>query len=346
MKQYRFARSLEFGTLFEHFFLSAVVTIILIRIWLHLTGYPQLGGDELHIAHMLWGGLLLVLSLLGSLLFLNNDLKNVWAVVGGAGFGAFLDEVGKFVTKDNNYFYQPTFAIMYAIFVGLYVLFRSVWHKRSFSPEEYLLNSIEGLKKFVTETLHTTEIEEMRHYLSLSDIRNPVAEFVQSSLEKITGKDPRRRGVYQRLRLSFPKLYKWLARKKWFLWGIVVLLLVRAGVSLVEGGTLVVHFLQMPFGELLTQLTQLRGVLPFLNMLALLVQAGLTIAGATVIWRSRLKAYRLFRSAILVSLLFLQVFHFYDDPIMAFSTTIRDILLLLVMEYLIAQEDLRNAKHS
>lgn len=41
----------------EIWLVSAAVAILGIRGYLHLTGYPQVGGDTLHIAHMLWGGL-------------------------------------------------------------------------------------------------------------------------------------------------------------------------------------------------------------------------------------------------------------------------------------------------
>ncbi|HEX2097719.1 MAG TPA: hypothetical protein VHF46_01505, partial [Rubrobacteraceae bacterium] len=37
-------------------------SVILIRLFLELTGYPQVGGSELHIAHALWGPLLLFVA--------------------------------------------------------------------------------------------------------------------------------------------------------------------------------------------------------------------------------------------------------------------------------------------
>ncbi len=37
-------------------------TVIATRVYLELTGYPQLGNSVLHIAHALWGGLLLIIA--------------------------------------------------------------------------------------------------------------------------------------------------------------------------------------------------------------------------------------------------------------------------------------------
>src|SRR4051812_42537166 len=42
---------------------SAVATVLLVRGFLAAAGYPQIGGGGLHIAHVLWGGLLMVLGL-------------------------------------------------------------------------------------------------------------------------------------------------------------------------------------------------------------------------------------------------------------------------------------------
>lgn len=107
------------------FVVSSALTIVGIRLFLELTGYPQLGSDGLHIAHMLWGGLLLTVALLFMLLS-DKPHKFSVAIVGGIGFGFFIDEVGKFVTSDNNYFYQPTALLIYTTLLLIWFVSRLI----------------------------------------------------------------------------------------------------------------------------------------------------------------------------------------------------------------------------
>src|SRR6266550_2141930 len=94
----------------------AVLTILIVRTQLYLTNYPQLGGHGLHIAHLLWGGLLMLIALLVLLAFIGRHIQSSAALLGGIGFGTFIDELGKFITSDNNYFFQPAIPLIYIIF--------------------------------------------------------------------------------------------------------------------------------------------------------------------------------------------------------------------------------------
>ncbi|HKY73917.1 MAG TPA: hypothetical protein VJ246_01235 [Patescibacteria group bacterium] len=112
-----------------HFSIAAVVMVMATRAYLHLFNYPQLGTGGLHIAHVLWGGLFLTAAVLIALLVSGRAAGYLTALLGGMGFGLFIDEIGKFITKDNNYFYQPTAVIVYLAFLGLFFLLRRVHAK-------------------------------------------------------------------------------------------------------------------------------------------------------------------------------------------------------------------------
>ncbi|TMG11601.1 MAG: hypothetical protein E6I06_03940, partial [Chloroflexi bacterium] len=49
--------------LVDAFLIAAVLTVLALRVYLAAAHYPQLGGNGLHIAHVLWGGLLMVVAL-------------------------------------------------------------------------------------------------------------------------------------------------------------------------------------------------------------------------------------------------------------------------------------------
>jgi|GEM_PF-1113194 len=116
--------------LLDTYVVSTVLTIVGIRLFLEFTGYPQIGGNGLHVAHMLWGGLAMaVASLL--LLLIEKPNKSLIAVVAGVGFGFFIDEVGKFVTSDNNYFFKPTAFLIYISIIAVWLIARVIIVRQS-----------------------------------------------------------------------------------------------------------------------------------------------------------------------------------------------------------------------
>lgn len=99
------------------------VSVAVTRWFLDATGYPKVGGGGLHIAHMLWGGLLLVVAATLPLVFVGRRVLLLSALAGGIGVGLFIDEVGKFITESNDYFFAPAAPLIYSAIL----LLAAVW---------------------------------------------------------------------------------------------------------------------------------------------------------------------------------------------------------------------------
>src|ERR1700730_18823018 len=152
-----FIRNFAAADLLELFMVAAVSAVLLIRFGLGLTGYPQLGGAGLHVAHLLWGGVLMVVALFLLLVYLGQRVMRLAAIVGGLGFGVFLDELGKFITSDNNYFYKHTIALIYLVFIALFLVLRAVQRQRAWSDETYLINALVMVQEAALHALDTVE---------------------------------------------------------------------------------------------------------------------------------------------------------------------------------------------
>src|SRR5262249_43476789 len=150
-------RAYDIGPLLDTVIICAAGTILAIRSELWLTHYPQLGGHGLHIAHLLWGGLGMLISIVLLVSFLNPVVRRVGAVLGGIGLGFFVDELGKFVTSDNNYFFKPTAAMIYIFFIGFYIVSRALQVTRFRSEREYLVNAVELAKEAASGDLDEDE---------------------------------------------------------------------------------------------------------------------------------------------------------------------------------------------
>ena len=111
-----------------------VVSVVGIRWFLQATGYPQVGGGELHVAHMLWGGLLLMGAAVLTLVVAAGWALTVSALAAGAGTGLFIDEIGKFITASNDYFYPLAAPLIYGVLLAVVLLFLLVRHRPDGAP--------------------------------------------------------------------------------------------------------------------------------------------------------------------------------------------------------------------
>jgi len=320
---------LDFSRLVELFLISAIVCVLGIRALLSLTGYPQIGSGGLHVAHVLFGGIGMAAALVLMMSSLTAPAIHLAAVIGGLGFGAFIDEIGKFVTSDNNYFYRPAVAVMYMIFVAIYIAARSIERRSRPSKAAYLANVLELTKEAVVGNLDEGEARRAREYLLRCDQTSPLVAPLGAILERIGTAPLHAPGALATNRNRIRSLYLGIVRRHWFTTLIVAVFVVTGLVAFVQGiivlGGAGRHELSfVGWGELVSDLSV----------------GALVVLGLVRIRRSRLAAYRMFARAVLVSIFLAQPFAFYRIQFWAIAGLAAAILFWGIFQYMIGEEEL------
>lgn len=154
---------------------SFAMTVIVVRVFLQLTGYPQVGDSTFHIAHLLWGGLLLFAALVIMLVWANHWVLWAASLSGGIGVGLFIDEVGKFITQDNDYFFPLAFPIIYAFLLICVWLYLRVRRTRAEDARSLLYHALEDLKQVLDHDLDPFERRQLVNNLNaaMTKTQNP-----------------------------------------------------------------------------------------------------------------------------------------------------------------------------
>jgi hypothetical protein len=308
---------MEFGSLHETLLITGVATILVIRTQLWLTNYPQLGGAGLHIAHLLWGGLFMLLSIGLLLTFLGRGIRRAAAIVGGVGFGFFIDELGKFITEDNNYFYKPAAALIYLIFIGLFALTRMLQRRERLAAPDEVANAVDLLGEAARGTLDEGERRRALALLDRADPADPLVEPLRSVLEQAPVCPTRAPGpvalAVSRVRSAIARLTAWPGFPTALTWvfGIWALLSVIGVFELVlsigiDLGGAHPGYIRDSLGDL-----------AFVNIASLASSLCSAVFVALGIDRLRRKdhaaAYRWLERALLVNILVTQVFAFVES---------------------------------
>jgi hypothetical protein len=346
MKDSRFwLRDFEAGRQLDLMLVSAVAAVLLIRFYLAATGYPKVGGDALHIAHMLWGGLLMLAGLVILLSFMGRGPQQWGAVLGGLGFGTFIDELGKFITHDNDYFYQPTVALIYALMVLIYLGVRTLHRENLATRQEYLGNAVQEVLEIVRGDLDGQEQARALRYLQQADDGEPLVRSLTAILDEAELVPERPQSRFARLWQSSLDTYRRLATSRWFVRGLVLFFVLR---FLLDLGRVVAlapflptvgqRWLQVPLVSPLPVDTALYGVVEWLQLGSSLLAGVFVAAGIAVIHRDRLLGLRRFQQSVLISFLLTQVFVFYAVQWAGLVGLVFNGLVFLALRFMIERE--------
>jgi hypothetical protein len=282
----------------------------------------------LHIAHLLWGGGLMLAALLILLSYLGHRIRRTAAVIGGVGFGLFIDELGKFITSDNDYFYRPAIAVIYVIFVLLFIWWRSLDRHRTWTEQTYLANALMLLQDTALHDLDRTEKYHLMEWLRRSGAAG------QSLLGDI---EPRLATINADVTASrlapamqvLRRRIKAIVRSRWSSRIAIAILLIRLLAANAASLALVYSPATTGPGESVD--------LPLL--LAAATSGALsTIGVGYLLMRSRVHALRWFKRSILASIFLTDLFTFYFQQLGAIGDLGIDLILLAIFEALIRAE--------
>lgn len=319
-------RRSDASALFESFLIAAVASFLAIRFLLEITGYPQLGGNGLHIAHMLWGGLLMLVALMLLLAYLDRWIHGMAAVIGGFGFGAFIDEIGKFLTADNNYFFRPAVALIYIVFVLLYLLGRVLAGRQRLSPTEAVANAMDELEGTLGRAIEPEDRARIERLLDAADGRTQLVRELGRYLDGLPStadiESPREQ-VQRRLAAG----YRHLVDNDWFERAVVLVVIGYAIGAIVSIFTVVVATGQRE--------TEIVAVAQPVSSVA---GALLVLRGVVSLPRSRVAAYVWFTRGLLVWMLISQVFVFYSSQLAGLLGLAIDLVAYAALRFALSHE--------
>lgn len=319
----------------DGFLVSAIATVLLTRLFLFVTGYPQIGGGGLHIAHIMLGGLLMLASLVLLTTLLGDRPRATATIIGGIGFGLFIDELGKFITRDNNYFFKPTALLIYGIFLALYFIFRQIIRRRSQGQRAHQANLLELLQEGLLFGYTPQEKISLDHLLDKLD-KSPLSQQLIAVAaivrQQARNDEP---SIYRRLTSFISKKYLKLVAWRFFIPLLYGIFLVQGVVSLY---TLADFIADLSGNRLATDL----GNEAFRAQLGQLsggfIYGVIVLIGLARFRSSRLKAYNTFKNALLINIFVTQFFAFYRSQFWAAAGLLLSLVLLWIVNYLIRLE--------
>jgi hypothetical protein len=331
LRGWRPARADNAANLLDTFILSAVTTILVVRIFLALTGYPQLGNQGLHIAHVLWGGLFLTLAVLLLQSLVRRPSRHLAALLGGVGFGLFIDEVGKFVTEDVNYFFRPAYSIIYVMIVVIYLGARMLLTRRPLTPAESLANALDYVKEAAADNLDAGERARALALLGKADPSSPITVAVRDVLVRTAAQPLQKPTALARLAHRGRSAYARTTEQPAFSKLVALVFCALAAYGFYDIARLVTRLLGKETADFASWATLVTGI----------AASVFYIVGVFYLRRDRLTAYRWFEVGLLVDILLWQVFAFDEVQLFGVALLGFHLLLFVTVRYMAHAEERR-----
>jgi hypothetical protein len=264
------------------------------------------------------------------LAFLDRAVQHAAAVIAGLGFGTFIDEIGKFVTADNDYFYRPAVALIYGLFVVAFLVARTLVGQRRLSEGEALANVLDFLASVPKAGIEPDDRARLERLLANADPTSARTRFARQYLEALPSASAHQTWIetaYRRLADGYDQVMA----NPWAERALVVGVIGYAALAVM--GVTILAVANPTSGAVAS------------STVATPAQIGSTIAGALLVGRgvlslndSRMSAYHWFVRGILVWILVTQVFVFYSSQLAGLGGLVVDLIAYGSLRFALARE--------
>ena len=360
----RLIRRRSAPSLLLYVLISFGASVILTRVFLDLAKYPQLGGSGLHIAHLLWGGLALVVAALLMLVYASPSVNRIGAILAGLGIGLFIDEVGKFITSDNNYFFRAAAPIIYVCFLAVALIYYLLTRRQDvLSDRELMCAALEDAESL----LEANPFEHQRADLFTvinrvkTQAKDPdyvaLAEALQAFAESEAVRPGRHWWEQLIDRIEVPLQAYFERHAAFFTNALIVILSLRALASMVAfAGSAILRYMSPETADSLRQFLAAYGLYrsspldlssDLLNVLLNTVTNILMLAGvALFVLRQRRRGLYWMQTSLILSLCVVNIFAFFEQQFVVAIYALIDLgLFIYIRVYVFRRQKLLDASH-
>jgi|GEM_PF-5884271 len=337
----KFLRRKNSGFFALTFFTSASISIPVTRFFLFCTGNPSIQKGEIHVSHVIFGGFFMFLALFLVLIFGNKKIYFWCSLIGGIGLGFFVDQLGKFITVNYDYWYEPAAPIIYVLFIMFFLLIKFFTREKKQNDIEKAYNTLEYIIDFLDDEIDEKEKKRILELIKLrkKQISEKNALAIIKGVEKIlsdkTLEVPEEKAISlgERFIFKLRKIRYKITKKRMYIWILESIVILRSILILIQSS-------QFIFYKEWKKMDVSRSYMTFLFLFTTsqIIVGTLFLIGTFLVFSkkgNKKLGLKTCKYGVFVSLFITDIFHFYYDQ---FSSVLYVIFDLLFLDLIFAQE--------
>lgn len=342
----QFIKSTEASDLVLTIMMWGVFSVLVTRVYLRVANNPMIGFGQWHFAHVLWGGMLMLIAMILVLAFEGKQMRRYGAALCGIGWGLFIDEIGKYLTLDNNYWFRPAIIFIYISFVVLFLIYRYLEKTEVITNKHLFYSVLNNMEEVIEDDFELKEKiglqEQLRTIIKTEKSSNlsTLSQGILSGLKYIEAKkDVNRKSMEMFIKDIFNVSYNKVFKRTLFTYGLWVFSVYYALDKLIDVVRILISGQRMEMIQSFYINYDFFGradvYMIVFKMVFEVIASLLFLGGASYFWsKKRILGIRYFKYGIYVSIFFVSIFTFYFEQFSGlYEVGISMILLAILNTY-------------